>query len=540
MAVKQLITLILNVILLASLTGLTNGNVYNIYYSQSQPILAEIPKVILQQGTTGTSTIYMNNTSAKVSVVAPVWLGNWSKRVKLTIDHNDIDENLSNFPILIYLSNSSGRNSADLTFIFNEVGANSKKIAVTTSDGITQCYVEVERWDAANRQAWLWVKIPNINSIVDTELYLYYDNKQPDNTNYVGDPNSTPAEKVWDDNFVFVSHMQDDPDNAHIRDSTQNNNDGTKRAANEPIEENGKTAKAQRFDGTDDYITRAATSSLNLPTAWTLSAWLYLETSPNFYYIITRNTAGTADAQYGYYLRTPQTGGRWGALHNGAIIDVAPSRIWPMQTWVYTVMTWNGSYLQAYYNGARDGDPVARSGTATNQGNWFNIGRRSASADGSSSAGLFGGRIDEVRVSNIARSPAWIKATYESERDNLIAYGNEEAEADYNDALRIVNQIADNWEVDLKIYNSTNINRISNLNINLHNGNSTNQIIIKEGVIKKDGGEPHNLTGNTIIYIGINKLKANATGTSHLHVYLKIKVPNTSTYTLFAITFEIT
>ncbi|MEM2972188.1 MAG: hypothetical protein QW270_07220, partial [Candidatus Bathyarchaeia archaeon] len=96
MAAKQLITLILGVILLTSLAGLINGKVYNVYYSQSQPISAETPKVILQQGTTGNSTIYMNSTSAKVSVTAPVWLGNWSKRVKLTIDHNDIDENLSN------------------------------------------------------------------------------------------------------------------------------------------------------------------------------------------------------------------------------------------------------------------------------------------------------------------------------------------------------------------------------------------------------------------------------------------------------------
>ncbi|MEM2971164.1 MAG: hypothetical protein QW270_01900, partial [Candidatus Bathyarchaeia archaeon] len=52
--------------------------------------------ILLEEGITGTSTIYMNSTSAKVSVTAPVWLGNWSKRVKLTIDHNDIDENLSN------------------------------------------------------------------------------------------------------------------------------------------------------------------------------------------------------------------------------------------------------------------------------------------------------------------------------------------------------------------------------------------------------------------------------------------------------------
>jgi len=39
---------------------------------------------------------------------------------------------------------------------------------------------------------------------------------------------------------------------------------------------------------------------------------------------------------------------------------------------------------------------------------------------------FFNGIIDEARVSNVARSTAWIKATYESGRDDLIAYGSEE------------------------------------------------------------------------------------------------------------------
>jgi hypothetical protein len=39
-----------------------------------------------------------------------------------------------------------------------------------------------------------------------------------------------------------------------IKDSTSNNNDGTKKAANEPIEVTGKVGKAQDSDGVDDYI----------------------------------------------------------------------------------------------------------------------------------------------------------------------------------------------------------------------------------------------------------------------------------------------
>ena len=61
---------LLNIILLATLSVSAYGAVYNTSYGQASPISAETPKVILQQGTAGTSTIYTNNTSAKVNVIA--------------------------------------------------------------------------------------------------------------------------------------------------------------------------------------------------------------------------------------------------------------------------------------------------------------------------------------------------------------------------------------------------------------------------------------------------------------------------------------
>ena len=84
---------------------------------------------------------------------------------------------LSGFPVLVYLSVSSGIGSTDVSAVFDELtsDANRKKIAITTSDGTTQCYVEIERWDDANEKAWLWVKVPSVASGAETDLYLYYD-----------------------------------------------------------------------------------------------------------------------------------------------------------------------------------------------------------------------------------------------------------------------------------------------------------------------------------------------------------------------------
>ncbi|MBA7588061.1 hypothetical protein ES708_30109 [subsurface metagenome] len=40
----------------------------------------------------------------------------------------------------------------------------------------------------------------------------------------------------------------------------------------------------------------------------------------------------------------------------------------------------------------------------------------------------FNGLIDEVRVSNIKRTAAWIKASYESAMDDMLDFGSEEVE----------------------------------------------------------------------------------------------------------------
>jgi hypothetical protein len=98
-------------------------------------------------------------------------------RIKITIDHTRIDADLAHFSVLVHLGASSGRNHDDVSVVFDELAfdAGRKKIAITTADGTTQCYVEIGYWSDADEQAALWVKVPSISSTIDAVLYLYYD-----------------------------------------------------------------------------------------------------------------------------------------------------------------------------------------------------------------------------------------------------------------------------------------------------------------------------------------------------------------------------
>ena len=205
----------------------------------------------------------------------PGWLNDWSKRIQLTIRHEHISEDLVNFPLMVYLSESSGRNEADLSLIFNEIGANARKIAFTTSDGTTHCNAEIERWDSASERAWIWVRVPFIDSSADTTLYLYYDNDQPDNplVNFTG---TSAAQDVWSNNYQGVWHMQDQ-NSSLVPDSSGNANSGSKQAANQPQEVGGVIGRGQFFDGVDDYIS-FGNNNLNQQLSGaggiTLSTWI--------------------------------------------------------------------------------------------------------------------------------------------------------------------------------------------------------------------------------------------------------------------------
>jgi hypothetical protein len=112
----------------------------------------------------------------------------------------------------------------------------------------------------------------------------------------------------------------------------------------------------------------------------------------------------------------------------------------------------------------------------------------------------------------------------------------------YDPVLNVVNQGTNAWNVSLQVTGSSNIARLSSATINLHDGTSSQQIIVNGGTIVQSQGALFNLLGGsgTTIYVNISSLLANSTGTSYLYAYLEILTPNTSTFLAYTMTFAIT
>ncbi len=374
-------------------------------------------------GNTTLTNVYADN------LVLGSWLLGWDYRVKLTVDSTDIDDTLEDFPVLVYLSASSGRGSDDVSFIFDELAAdaNRKKIAVTTDDGLTECYVEIEKWVDADEEAWLWIKVPSISSSTNTELYLYYDVDNADNDAYVGDTNDEVAENVWDANFKLVTHMVDNTTST-IYDSTSNDNDGAKRAANQPVEADGQIAKAQDFDGADDYIEVDHHANQLLTTGGSIEAWIKAESFGEVQGRIVDKSTGVTGGN-GYSLAVIN-GGYIRLYMNGSARQSAPGAItFGDGNFSRVVVAWNNTgYTTFYVNGLQSGTPgITADPAVITTTNALRIGNRSGVTDRT-----FDGLIDEVRVSDTDRTAGWIKASYESEVDDLLDFGTEEILTDGN------------------------------------------------------------------------------------------------------------
>jgi len=352
------------------------------------------------------------------------WLGTWEKRVELTISNTNVDDTLTDFPILVYLSDSSGQGSDDVSFIFDELvdDANRKKIAITTDDELTECYVEIEKWDDAGEKAWLWTRVPSIASGTTTTLFLYFDVDHADNTAYVGDVGDEVAEKVWDSSFVFVDHMQDGSDTSHTRDSTSNDNDGTKKAANEPNEITGKIGEAQDFDATNDKIDFGNACNMGL-SDFTIESIIKADATQLGAYpaILDKGNAGGIGYKF-YTIKTTgllraSVGNTYGSPSGGTDIHDGVTH--------YVAARYDrSSYVYFYLDGVQDGDPFDISAEVATDLDTVDSLIAGARTPGNSD--FFGGIIDEARISIGLRSVAWIKATYYSSWDDIVTYGSEE------------------------------------------------------------------------------------------------------------------
>lgn len=123
-----------------------------------------------------------------------IWYdNNWIYRKLITINSTEISQDLTDFPILVSVTDLDLREKAQ---------AGGDDILFTTINGTVKLDHEIEKFDASTGELQAWVRIPNLSSSVDTEIYMYYGNPYAINQeNVVG---------VWEPNYLGVWHFPSD------------------------------------------------------------------------------------------------------------------------------------------------------------------------------------------------------------------------------------------------------------------------------------------------------------------------------------------
>jgi hypothetical protein len=358
--------------------------------------------------------LVLNNTAPAA------WLTGWSYRKQITVQADQVDSNLSNFPLCVKITSDSDLGSAQ---------NDGDDIRFTSSDGTTLLYWEEDTWSGGGGSAVTsvhWVNIATIDADTGATIYVYY-----------GKADATDAsdtDNTWPAAYKGVWHM-------NVNNGTENDSSGNAKNLAEyggsmPTA-TGKIGTARDFESGDTENLQLSDEGGSLDInganqAISLSAWIRMESNT----AATQHIVGKwVSSGYGRQYRlianaTPAATGHLSS--NGTTQSIAATGATTLTadgtTWYHIVAAYNDTDVRVYINGALDSNgssnPAAYVDGIYNGAVRFSIG----ACDSDSFNFYFDGLIDEVRVNNTALSADWIKFEYNNvnSADNELTWGAQE------------------------------------------------------------------------------------------------------------------
>lgn len=350
------------------------------------------------------------------------WLSGWDKRIELKIEDyaGDIGAEVVWFPATVFLTSTQGEE----VFVELTTDAEYKKIQFTEADGTSLLYGHMKLFDVSETKGIFTVSADGWTINANTSVFLYYDKDHADNNVYIGATNTAACEAVYNAEYEGVWDMADGADTSHIYDATDNNNDGTKKDPDEPIEAEGKVGQGQ--ENVNDYIVVSDNATLDFDAEDFTVSFLFKCANVTETEIILCKGESGPQKDFRIYKTADD-------LHFDFQVDNDPeqrvtlSAVLDNTTWHSTTMTYKASTkeLSAYFDGAYADKITAAYHPASSA---FDLVLMARWQDGITDySTFFPGLMDEVRISRTLRSVAWIKGEHNSLWDTLFTYGSEEA-----------------------------------------------------------------------------------------------------------------
>jgi type II secretory pathway pseudopilin PulG len=174
----------------------------------------------------------------------------------------------------------------------------------------------------------------------------------------------------------------------------------------------GKVGDALHFDGVDSRVSVPDSPTLDLTTAGTVGAWIYMDAITPFGGIIHKgDRTDFSDEAYTLQFWTGNT--IILGLNDGQYMVQTTTAFSP-NTWYYVVGTWDSTGMRIYVNGALN-NSTTNTGVAINSAGSLNIGAQTSTYyDGTYHNFPFQGIIDEATIYSRSLNSDEIKLYYNS------------------------------------------------------------------------------------------------------------------------------
>ena len=312
----------------------------------------------------------------------------------ITVSHTQVpNTDQTGFPVLI------AGTYPDLA-VGKVTNTNGYDIIFTSdANGLNKLNFEREFYSSNNGQVAYWVRVPNLSHTTDTTIYVFYGN-----SSVTTDQSSRSG--VWDSNFKATYHLGESA--SPYQDSTSNSN---ATGSFIPTAVTGKIGKAQQFSAaSSQYL--GAPNTVSSGALLTLEGWLNVSATAGNPVVIDNREQGSLKGGV-LYLDTAASNHAAFYINNVANIEGTVNLA--DGSWHHLVGTYDGATMKLYVDGSLVKSGGGGSFAGFSAGTIF-LGRAAASSV------YTNGSVDEVRVSNLARTADWIATEYNNQNNPASFY----------------------------------------------------------------------------------------------------------------------
>lgn len=337
------------------------------------------------------------------------WKSEWPYRKQITLDPASLvqlagEEELKNVPVLIRLHEG--------VFHFPDAKPDGSDLRFVSGDDSTPLNFHVETFDPVFNMAQIWVQVPVIAVGKPVQLWMYYGNPE------AAAPAESPA-LTYDATHVLVYHFGERGKPA--QDTTINKLHATTSGM---VADGGMVGALARFDGVSAVALPSSPLLSFLPTQpLTISAWVKPATEQSSGVVYAQRDASGAEFVFGLNAGVPYVS----VTDVGGVSQTSsPADALVGGKWFRIAAVADTTHIRVFVDGNQvatlERTLPALSGTPSLGG---------VMLTDSKTTRVFTGDLDELVISNVARSPAWLalEAGNQGATDTLVQFGDDEQQS---------------------------------------------------------------------------------------------------------------